>query len=231
MKEWTPEELESFNGKEGTSIYIAFEGKVYDVTQSRLWSKGIHMNRHRPGKDLSGEMSAAPHGPEVLERFPRVGILKKGPPVELTHLPEFLQTLLQKFPMARRHPHPMLVHFPIAFLMAASLFYLLYFVFLFPSLKTTSTHLLVLGTISTPFAIGTGLLTWWINYRFRLTLLIRRKIQLSILLLIMEVILILFLVGEIEISHYPYLILMVLITPIVILLGYYGGQMTFPPEK
>ncbi len=230
MKEFTFEELQTCDGKEGKPVYIAYGEKVYDVSQSRLWSKGSHMNRHPSGKDLSGEISAAPHGPEVLERYPQIGILKKGPPEELKHLPGFLQTLLQKFPMARRHPHPMLVHFPIAFLMAASLFYLLYFVLLFPSLKTTSGHLLALGTISTPFAIATGLMTWWINYKFKLTRFIKRKIQLSILLLAIELIFILFLIGEIEISHYLYLSLMLLLTPVVILLGYYGGQMTFPSE-
>jgi predicted heme/steroid binding protein/uncharacterized membrane protein len=231
MKEFTSEELLAYNGKDGKPVYIAFEGKVYDVSQSRLWSKGTHMNRHPSGKDLSGEISAAPHGPEVLERYPQIGILKKGPPEELKHLPPFLQMLLQKFPMARRHPHPMLVHFPIAFLMASSLFYLLYFILLYTPLSITSTHLLILGAISTPFAIATGVLTWWINYKLKLTPFIKRKIQLSIVLLVIEAIFFLFLIGEIEISYYIYLILMLLFTPIVILLGYYGGQMTFPAEK
>jgi uncharacterized membrane protein len=189
------------------------------------------MNRHLPEKDLSGEISAAPHGPEVFERYPQIGILKKGPPEELKHLPEPLQTLLQKFPMARRHPHPMLVHFPIAFLMASTFFYLLFFKFVHPSLGTTSAHLLFLGAISTPFAIATGLLTWWINYRLRFTSFIKRKIQLSIFLLVIEIILILLLIGEVEIFHPIYLILTLLVTSIVILLGYYGGQMTFPAEK
>lgn len=231
MKEFTSEELQTFNGKDGNPIYIAFEGKVYDVTQSRLWSKGIHMNRHLPAKDLTSGLTAAPHGSEVFERYPQIGILKKGSPEELKHLPKSLQGLLQKFPMARRHPHPMLVHFPIAFLMASSLFYLLYFILLFPSLKITSIHLLVLGTISTPFAIATGLLTWWVNYRLKLTPFIKRKIQLSAFLLAIEFIIILFLIGEIQIAHAIYMTLIFLITPVVILLGYYGGQMTFPAEK
>ena len=69
MKEFTFEELSSFNGKEGKPVYIAFEEKVYDVSKFFSWSKGIHMNRHPSGKDLSGEILAAPHGIEVFERF------------------------------------------------------------------------------------------------------------------------------------------------------------------
>jgi len=231
MKEFTSEELLSFNGKNGHPVYIAFEGKVYDVSKSALWSKGTHMNRHPSGKDLSGEISAAPHGPEVLQRYLQVGILKKGPPKELRHLPLILQNLIQRFPMARRHPHPMIVHFPIAFLMGASLFILPHLLFQNPSFEIVSFYLLILGTISSPFAMATGLFTWWVNYRLKLTQFVRRKIQLSILLLIFEMILIIWRSSNQEISNPIYFILMLLLAPIVTFLGYYGGQMTFPTEK
>jgi predicted heme/steroid binding protein/uncharacterized membrane protein len=223
--------LTSFNGKDGRPVLIAFQGKVFDVTKSPLWAKGLHMNRHPSGKDLAGEISAAPHGTEVFERYPQVGVLKKGAPEELKHLPSMLQNLLQKFPMARRHPHPMVVHFPIALLMAASLFILLYLIFKNPSFEITSLYLLILGTIATPFAMATGLLTWWVNYRLKLTYLVKRKIQFSILLLIFEIILLLWRGFQPQISHFIYFILIVLLAPVVSLLGYYGGQMTFPMEK
>ena len=231
MKEFTAEELTSFNGKEGRPVLIAFQGKVYDVTKSPLWGKGLHMNRHPSGKDLAGEISAAPHGTEVLERYPQVGVLKKGAPEELKHLPPMLQNLLQKFPMTRRHPHPMVVHFPIALLMASSLFVLLSLIFKNPSFEITSLYLLILGAIASPFAMATGLLTWWVNYRSKLTYFVKRKIQLSILLLIFEIILLLWRGFQPQISHPIYFILIVLLAPIVSLLGYYGGQMTFPMEK
>jgi uncharacterized membrane protein len=98
-----------------------------------------------------------------------------------------------------------------------------------------SFYLLVLGAISSPFAMATGLFTWWVNYRLKLTYYIKRKIRLSILLLIFEIVLILWRSLSPRISfhgiHPVYLILMLILTPIVALLGYYGGQMTFPPEK
>jgi uncharacterized membrane protein len=189
------------------------------------------MNRHPSGKDLTGEISAAPHGQEVFERYPQVGILKKGPPEELKHLPRVVQDFLQRLPMAKRHPHPMLVHFPIAFLMGASLFVLLHLLFGNPSFETLSFYLLILGSVSSPFAMATGLFTWWVNYRLKLTHFVKRKIQISILLLIFEFILIAWRSAKPEISHPVYIIMMLFLTPIVALLGYYGGQMTFPAEK
>jgi predicted heme/steroid binding protein/uncharacterized membrane protein len=231
MKEFTAEELTSFNGKDGRPVLIAFQGKVFDVTKSPLWAKGLHMNRHLSGKDLAGEISAAPHGTEILERYPQVGVLKKGTPEELKHLPPMLRNFLQTFPSAKRHPHPMVVHFPIALFMASSLFILLYLIFKNPSFEITSFYLLILGAVASPFAMATGLLTWWINYRLKFTYLVKRKIQLSVLLLIFEIILILWRGFQYQISHPIYFILIVLLAPIVSLLGYYGGQMTFPNEK
>ena len=230
----TPEELLSFDGKDGKPVYVAFQGKVYDVTKSRLWATGSHMKRHLAGKDLTGDITAAPHGPEVLERYPQVGVLKKGPPEELKHLPPWLQDVLQRFPSARRHPHPMMVHFPIAFLMAASLFILLYLFLRSPSLELTSFFLLLLGTIASPFAMGTGLLTWWINYRLKLNHITKRKLQLSVLLLVLETLLVLLRslnpATPPEQVYTVYSILMLILAPVVGLLGYYGGQLTFPSE-
>jgi len=53
--------------------------------------------------------------------------------------------------------HPMVVHFPIAFLVGAALFYFLAWIFPRPSLATTALSLLILGAISAAAAVGTGL--------------------------------------------------------------------------
>ena len=53
--------------------------------------------------------------------------------------------------------HPLMVHFPIAFLTGAALFYFLGLVFQKNSLAITAFSLLILGAISAAAAAGTGL--------------------------------------------------------------------------
>ena len=70
------EELKSFNGENGRPIYIAYKGRVIDVTASKMWRGGTHMKRHAAGQDLTAEMQDAPHDIEVLDRYPQVGVLE-----------------------------------------------------------------------------------------------------------------------------------------------------------
>ena len=53
--------------------------------------------------------------------------------------------------------HPLMVHFPIAFLMGAALFYFLALIFRKDTLTTTALFLLILGAFSACVAAGTGL--------------------------------------------------------------------------
>ncbi len=78
MREFTLQELAKFDGRDGRPAYVAHKGKVYDVTGSFLWRGGHHQAMHQAGHDLTGAMKLAPHGPEFLERFPVVGVLKGG---------------------------------------------------------------------------------------------------------------------------------------------------------
>jgi len=70
------EELAKANGKNGAPIYIAHNGKVYDVSKSSLWEGGEHQGMHIAGGDLTKDISDAPHESEVLERYPVVGTVK-----------------------------------------------------------------------------------------------------------------------------------------------------------
>lgn len=68
-------ELRRYDGKEGRPAYVAFQGKVYDVSSSFLWRGGRHQAMHNAGEDLTEALRSAPHGPELLMRFPVVGEL------------------------------------------------------------------------------------------------------------------------------------------------------------
>ncbi len=71
----TQAELSENNGQNGKPAYVAFKGKVYDVSESAFWLYGDHMGSHQAGKDLTPEMEMAPHGEETLQRMKEVGVL------------------------------------------------------------------------------------------------------------------------------------------------------------
>ena len=69
LKKFTIKELQEYNGKDGKPAYVAYQGKVYDLSQSGLWGGGDHLGSHQAGKNIPEEkMKHAPHGKEVLER-------------------------------------------------------------------------------------------------------------------------------------------------------------------
>ena len=68
LKKFTVKELEEYNGKNGKPAYVAYQGKVYDLSHSDLWGGGDHMGSHQAGKDITEEVELAPHGEVVLER-------------------------------------------------------------------------------------------------------------------------------------------------------------------
>jgi predicted heme/steroid binding protein len=76
VKSFTREELSRCDGRDGRRAYVAYGGKVYDVTDSFLWKGGRHQVLHAAGEDLTGEIAAAPHGPDLLERVPVIGVLR-----------------------------------------------------------------------------------------------------------------------------------------------------------
>ncbi len=67
-RKFTIEELSEYDGKAGRPAYVAYNGKVYDVTEAYLWIEGNHMGEHDAGKDLTEGMATSPHGDRVVER-------------------------------------------------------------------------------------------------------------------------------------------------------------------
>ncbi len=74
-KKFTLNELKQYDGREGRPAYIAYNGKVYDVSESFLWMEGNHQGQHVAGKDLTDDMKMAPHGEDMFERVKLVGVL------------------------------------------------------------------------------------------------------------------------------------------------------------
>ncbi len=72
MTVFTEEELHNCDGRNGIT-YIAYKGKVYDVSGSYHWRKGIHQVMHRAGCDLTDALERAPHTWELLQKFPIIG--------------------------------------------------------------------------------------------------------------------------------------------------------------
>ena len=75
MKKFSIEELARYNGKDGAPAYIAYDGKVYDVSVSFQWRNGRHQVLHNAGEDLTDALEQAPHSADLLDRVPVVGML------------------------------------------------------------------------------------------------------------------------------------------------------------
>ena len=237
MKEFDSKDLAEYNGDNDTPIYIAYKGKVYDVSGSKLWKGGLHMRRHRAGEDLTVDIQAAPHGPEVLERYPEVGTLKEEVVEPAVPLPKILALLLESNPFFRRHPHPMTVHFPIAFMLATPFFNILYLITGIKSFEVTALHCLGGGILFTLVAIATGLVTWWYNYMGKMLKPVAIKIPLTILMLAAAVAAFVWRISDpgildtLQGASIVYLLLVLSLVPLTAVIGWYGASMTFPIEK
>jgi len=236
MQEFDRESLAEYNGRDGKPAYVAYQGKVYDVSSSRMWKTGAHMKRHGAGQDLSRDILAAPHGGEKLEDLTQVGVYKAAVLQEQA-LPPFLEAFLTRHPFFRRHPHPSLVHFPIAFLVAPAVFNCLYLLTGVAGFETTAFYCLGAGILCAIPAIITGYFTWWINYQARPMRPVRIKIWLSWLLFLVAIpaftvrVIHPGLRYDTEAGYSGYLLATFMLAAMVSAIGWFGGGLTLPLEK
>lgn len=237
MKEFSRESLAEYDGKDEKPVYIVHKGRVFDVSRSKLWKGGLHMRRHSAGKDLTVDIEAAPHGLEVLDRYPQIGVIKESEARDASLPGGFLGMLLSRFPILRRHPHPMTVHFPIAFMLSVPVFNTLYLLTGHKALEATAFHCLCAGMLFTPPVILTGLFTWWLNYLARPLRAVNIKIALSLIMLVTCLIAFALRAAEPAILHsftvsgIAYFLLTFSIAPMVSVIGQNGAKLTFPVEK
>jgi predicted heme/steroid binding protein/uncharacterized membrane protein len=234
-KEFSLEEIKAFNGAEGKPVYIIYQDRVIDVSASKRWENGHHMGAHNAGQDLTREIDAAPHGPEVFERFPEVGILRQAD-AGREKVPDFLSRLFHYAPLLRRHPHPMLVHFPIVFMISTAGFNTLFLLTGNRSFEVTAWYCLWGGVLFSLPAMATGLFTWWINYEAEYLRQVIIKMILSPLMFLLGTALLIwrYLDPEILVSLQPvsylYLAGSLALAVMAAAIGWFGGTLSFPLE-
>jgi len=227
------EKLQAGDGREGRAALVAFKGRVYDVTESRLWKEGLHMALHRAGGDLTEHLPMAPHGEEVFDRVDLAGEMSE--PVldqadQRDELKENLTALYHKV-----HPHPISIHFPIALFIFSSMMNILYLLFGRPdSLASASLYAFMFAAMVAPVAMSTGFLSWWLNYNATLTDTFRKKILGSLLLLFLAVICLAWRLFDPAVPagsgmwSWVYHGLVISTWPVVAFIGYQGGKISFP---
>jgi predicted heme/steroid binding protein/uncharacterized membrane protein len=244
MKEIERTELAVNNGTNGKPLWVAYEGRVFDLSESGLWEGGSHMGSHNAGGDLTEELGGAPHGPEMLERFPEIGVLKdkndlhskEGLSTKEETSARSLPDLFTRFPILKRHPHPMTVHFPIVLGVFAPLLIILYFIFDNPGFELASFYCLGAGFIFIPIAMITGYITWRVNYGGHPIRAVTIKKVLSVVLLVIDSAAFAWRFTDPGIPHISvagafYFLLVFLLMPIVIVTGWFGATLTFPLAK
>ncbi|MHC4581542.1 MAG: DUF2231 domain-containing protein [Planctomycetota bacterium] len=229
LKTFTKAELERADGRDGGPALVAVDGKVYDVSSSKLWKDGAHLNSHHAGEDLSLAFKAAPHGVEVLEDLELVGTVShESFEPAVASRPWAVEKLLGL------HPHPISVHFPIALTVVAAAFMGLSLLARHRHLEISALYCVFAAGLTAPVAIVSGLLSWYYNYSAIRTRIFHIKMTLSVALLVLQIgalVMRLVLVDEPSLrspGYCVYAVLVMAMAPMVAYLGYLGGKLTFP---
>jgi predicted heme/steroid binding protein len=171
-RQFTVNELGQYDGKEGRPAYVAFKGRVYDATNSRLWKGGKHGAIHVAGADLTEAFAKAPHGEEVFARLPILGYVSKKETLG--------QQLFRR--IDKLHPHATLVHLSIAYTITAPFFFLAWIISGRTVFDEITLYLLALGMITVPLSFITGIISWIVNYETKATIAFNLKFALGVLL-------------------------------------------------
>jgi predicted heme/steroid binding protein/uncharacterized membrane protein len=233
---FTLEELKQFDGKEGRPAYIAYDGKVYDVTGSKLWRNGVHVRQHNAGEELTAAMPAAPHDASVMEKVTLIGIVVEAQDAEAEPKIPWPFTL-----SLDNHWHPILTHFPTALGAVAPFFALASLLFigkpLYGTLQQAAFVNLVICFLASIPALLTGWLSWYYNYKARMNTIYWMKWSFSIGLILLSVATLLtwwlglgaqLVPAPAGAAFWAYTVLLVLHAPVVVILGHYGGKIVYP---
>jgi predicted heme/steroid binding protein/uncharacterized membrane protein len=238
MKVFSQHELLRENGENGSRMLVAVDGKVYDISASKKWLHGKHMNRHRAGMDLTTDIRSAPHGLDVLERFELAGTLEQVSVAPPAGLRGRVEALLNAYPFFRRHPHPAAVHFPLGLLLTMPLLQIAALVAQSPCTEWAACCCLGIGLVFMPPVMVSGYFTWWINYEAKGSPTIWKKqlfawiaLALAVLTLVLRAS---YVQDPLRLGD-PLVLLYVLfsfgLAGVIGIVGFLGGTLTFPYDK
>ncbi len=232
----TRDELAGMNGKQGRPAYVAVDGVVYDVSASPMWKGGEHMDAHDAGLDLSADIRNAPHPMERVKDFPVVGVLEgtaspsalkaapaPGPSAEVA--PAGPPALVRLAKLV--HAHPASVHYPVALMSVASLLQFTDIVMGSEVCALLAFYNLVLGLAFAPIAIFSGLVDWFWYYGGKFRGWFRVKIGVSVLVMALATFTIYIKLNLGPDFDLLYQLLVLAHAPLVFLLGFAGGRITF----
>lgn len=234
-RDFNEEELKSFDGKNGNPAYIAYNGIVYDVTDSPLWKNGLHLRRHQAGTDLTSVLKDAPHGQEVFEHIPKIGFFITSLEKEKNGKNSDKSSTIIRFRQWNKtfHPHPISVHFPIA-LHYFSAFFNMMFLFDPKSEYDFATYSsFVAATVMGGIALLAGIFSWWVKYALERSRVFMIKLVGALMTLGLGLIPIMlkienpFVAYSHDIDGYIYHFIIFFTALSVSIVGYYGGKITW----
>ena len=247
-------ELGKSNGQDGAAAYVAYKGKVYDASSSKLWKGGLHMGSHRAGKDLTDFIPLAPHTAAVLDGLTVVGELAPAPDdvaaggiaadgvsadgVSADGVStqdgaidpgQKLRDFYRKY-----HPHPVLLHYPVGVFAFAALMQALFILTKDAAFERSAFYALAFALVTTFPTILSGLFSWHVNYEDTFTPIFTAKILSSAALVLTggACVVIRFLHPEVSgaggAMTVLYDALVFLNVPVIGIAAYNGGKITWP---